>query len=325
MKALSLFSGGLDSILATKLLQLQGIEMEGVCFVSPFFDGKKAARAAENLKIFLYTVDIGEDLLSLLLSPPHGFGKGANPCVDCHILMVKKAASLMQKIGANFLVSGEVLGERPKSQSRWALNVVNEESGWGDYLLRPLTAKNLSPTFPEKKGWVKRDQLLGIKGRTRVVQLRLAEFLGISNFPTPAGGCLLTDPVFSKRVKDLLARGKLNLNEIELLKIGRHFRLEKTAKLIVARNKEENRKILQLATPGDFFLEVVGFPGPVALLRGEEHLILKAASVTSRYSDAPSTGVKVKYCQFPHAEERYVEVNRAEDEELETLRIGGRP
>jgi len=268
---------------------------------------------------------MGKDLLPLLLSPPHGFGKGANPCVDCHILMVKKAASLMQKIGAHFLVSGEVLGERPKSQSRWALKVVSEESGWGDYLLRPLTAKNLSPTFPEKKEWVKRDQLLGIKGRSRVVQLRLAESLGISNFPTPAGGCLLTDPVFSKRVKDLLAQGKLNLNEIELLKIGRHFRLEKTAKLIVARNKEENRKILELATPGDFFLEVAGFPGPVGLLRGEPHLILKAASVTSRYSDAPSTGVKVKYYQFPHTEERYVEVNRAEDEELEALRIGGRP
>jgi tRNA-specific 2-thiouridylase len=325
LKALSLFSGGLDSILATKLLQLQGIEMEGVCFVSPFFDGKKAIRAAENLKIRLYTVYMGEDLLTLLLSPPHGFGKGANPCVDCHILMVKKAASLMQKLGANFLVSGEVLGERPKSQSRWALNVVNEESGWGDYLLRPLTAKNLSPTFPEKRGWVKRDQLLRIKGRTRVVQLRLAESLGISDFPTPAGGCLLTDPVFSKRVKDLLARGKLNLNEIELLKIGRHFRLEKTAKLIVARNKEENKKILGLATPGDFLLVVVCFPGPVGLLRGEPHLILKAASVTSRYSDAPPTRIKVKYYQSPHTEERYVEVNPAEDEELEALRIGGGP
>ena len=325
MKAVSLLSGGLDSILATKLLQLQGIEMEAVCFVSPFFDGKKATRAAENLKILVHTIDIGEDLLSLLLSPPHGFGRGANPCIDCHILMVKKAASLMQKIGAHFLVSGEVLGERPKSQSRWALNVINEESGWGDYLLRPLTAKNLPPTFPEKKGWVKRDQLLGIKGRSRRIQLRLAESFGISDFPTPAGGCLLTDPVFSKRVKDLLARGKLNLNEIKLLKIGRHFRLEKTTKLIVARNKEENRKILELATPGDFFLEVVDFPGPVGLLRGEEDLILKAASVTSRYSDAPQTRVKVKYYQFPHGEERYVEVDRAENEELDALRIGGGP
>jgi hypothetical protein len=323
LKALSLFSGGLDSILATKLLQLQGIEMEGVCFISPFFGGKRAAIAAENLKIPLHTIDIGEYLLPLLLSPPHGFGKGANPCIDCHILMVKKAASLIPKIGAHFLVSGEVLGERPKSQSRWALNVVNEGSGWGDYLLRPLTAKNLSPTFPEKRGWVKRDQLLGIKGRSRRIQLSMAESLGISDFPTPAGGCLLTDPVFSKRVKDLLARGKLNLNEIELLKIGRHFRLEKTAKLVVARNKEENRKILQLATPGDFFLEVVNFPGPVALLRGEPHLILKAASVTSRYSDAPLTRTKVKYYQFPHTEERHVEVNRAEDKELEALRIGG--
>lgn len=324
MKALSLFSGGLDSSLATKLIQKQGIDVEGVCFISPFFNAKKAQRAAHNLKIYLHIIDIGKDLLTLLKSPLYGFGKGANPCIDCHILMVKKAASLMQKIGASFLISGEVLGERPKSQNRWALGIVGEKSGWGDYLLRPLTAKNLPPTLPEREGWVKRESLLGIKGRSRRSQLDMARISGIRNFPAPAGGCLLTDPIFSRRIKDLLAQGGLGLNDIELLKIGRHFRLAEEAKLIVGRNEKENKKILQLATEGDICLKVADYPGPIGLLRKKDNddNLLLAASIITRYSDASAGKAKVEYFSLPQKDKRYMEAISAEDEKLETLRIG---
>ncbi len=322
MKALSLFSGGLDSTLAAKFIQRQGIEVEGVCFTSPFFTPEKAKKAAQNLKIYLHTLDIGKDLLSLLRSPPHGFGKGANPCIDCHALMVKKAGSLMQKIGASFLISGEVLGERPKSQNRWALDIVKKESGWGDYLLRPLTAKNLAPTLPEREGWVKREELLEIKGRSRQAQLKMAKLLEIREFPTPAGGCLLTDPIFSRRIKDLLVRGKLNLNETELLKVGRHFRLGNRVKLIVGRNEEENRKILQLALAGDTCLQASDYAGPVGLLREkEDEMLLIAASIIIRYSDAPSSGGKVEYFKLSERKKEYLEAIPIEDEKLETLRI----
>lgn len=327
MKALSLFSGGLDSSLAAKIIQKQGIQIEGVCFTSPFFNAKKAEIAAHNLKIPLHVIDISTDLIVLLQSPVYGFGKGANPCIDCHILMVKKAGSLMQETGASFLISGEILGQRPKSQNRWALDIIGEKSGWKDHLLRPLTAKNLPPTLPEEEGWVKRENLLGIKGRTRRIQLEMARSLGIKNFPAPAGGCLLTDPIFSKKIKHLLGGGKLSLNEIELLKLGRHFLLKEGVKLIIGRNKTENTMILQLAIEGDICLQVVDYPGPIGLLRksnsGDEILLL-AASITARYSDAPHARTKVEYFSLPQKEKRYIEIIPIEDEKLETLRIGDR-
>jgi len=327
MKALSLFSGGLDSSLAAKIIQKQGIQVEGVCFISPFLNAKKAEIAAHELGIPLHIIDISTDLIVLLQSPLYGFGKGANPCIDCHILMVKKAGSLMQEIGASFLISGEILGQRPKSQNRWALDIVEGKSGWKDYLLRPLTARNLPPTLPEREGWVKRENLLGIKGRTRRVQLEMARSLGIKSFPTPAGGCLLTDPIFSKKIKHLLKGGKLSLNEIELLKLGRHFLLKEGVKLIIGRNKTENTMILQLAIEGDTCLQVVDYPGPIGLLRkrdaGDEILFL-AASITARYSDAPHVRTRVEYFGLPQKEKRYIEVTPAEDEKLETLKIGDR-
>jgi len=323
MKALSLFSGGLDSILSTKLIQHQGIDVEGVCFISPFFTAERGIKAARDINIHLHIMNIGKELLTLIKSPTYGFGKGANPCIDCHILMIKKAGSLMKKIGASFLITGEVLGERPKSQNRWALSIIGERSGFGDYLLRPLTAKNLPPTLPERKKWVEREKLLGIKGRGRRIQLELAKKLNIRNFSSPSGGCLLTDPVFSRRVKDLLARGKLNFNEVELLKIGRHLCLESRTKLIVGRNERENKKLLQLATPGDFCLRAADFPGPIGLLRGEEdeEIFRIAASIIGRYSDAPPREIKIEYHKLPEGEKRYLLVNSISDEEIEKLRI----
>jgi len=230
--------------------------------------------AADKLGILFHTEDITNEILSLLKSPPHGFGKGANPCIDCHIVMVKRAAVLVPKIKASFLITGEVLGERPKSQNRWALGVVEEESGWGNYLLRPLTAKNLAPTLPETKGWVNRE--------------------------------------------------KLNRNEIELLRVGRHFRLGKNSRLIVGRNEKENKSLLELTTPDDFRLQVVSFQGPISLLRGEidDNTLLKAASITCRYSDAPRDGATVVCYRVSGKEKKCLQVLPLEDEELELLRTG---
>ena len=323
MKAIALFSGGLDSTLSACIIKEQGIDVEGVCFISCFFTDKKAKEAAARLKIPLISVDITEELISLIKSPPHGFGKGANPCIDCHILMLRKAGSLMKKRGANFLITGEVLGERPKSQNRWALMLIARESGWEDYLLRPLTAKNLPPTLPERLGWVKRDKLYGIKGRSRKAQIELARKFKIEQFPTPAGGCLLTDPNFSRRVKYLLKTGIVNPGEIELLKVGRHFHLNHHTRIVVGRKKEENSKIKELATPGDIILRVKGFPGPTTLIRGtiDEEIIYKAASITARYSDAPGKTVDVEYHQIPGGEVRVIRVLPMDDGEIKKLRI----
>ncbi|MEA1964561.1 MAG: tRNA 4-thiouridine(8) synthase ThiI [Candidatus Aerophobetes bacterium] len=320
-KALSLFSGGLDSNLSTRFIQKQGIEVEGVCFTSPFFNAEKAEESAQELNIPLWTVDITRDIFCLLKFPPHGFGKGANPCIDCHLLMIKKAGSLMKEREASFLITGEVLGERPKSQNRAALNMIGKESGYGDYLLRPLTAKNLSPTLPEREGWVKRELLLGIKGRGRTTQLKLAQELNIKQYSSPAGGCLLTDPIFSRRIKNLLTRGRLSINEVELLKVGRHFCLGESTKLIVGRDEEENKKILQLALEGDLCFRVVGFPGPAGLLRGEEgEVIFKAASIIGRYSDSPLNKTTVEYYRVPEGRKISISALSIDNEELETLR-----
>ncbi|MBE0477560.1 tRNA 4-thiouridine(8) synthase ThiI [Candidatus Aerophobetes bacterium] len=325
MKALALLSGGLDSILSICLLKKQGIDIEAVCFTSVFFDDRRAKKVSEELEVPLTSIDITRKLLAIIKCPPHGFGKGANPCIDCHILMIKSAGSLMEKKEAKFLISGEVLGERPKSQSRKALKIIDVESGWGDYILRPLTAKNLPPTLPERKGWVNREKLMDIKGRCRKAQLELAENFQIKDFPTPAGGCLLTDPNFSLRVKYLLSTGKLNINEAKLLKLGRHFRINHQARVIVGRCREENFKIERLATPGDLILKVKEYPGPTALFRGNIsfELICKAASIVLRYSDAPDKLTEIEYYQIAEGKTNIVKTRRCMEEEIEKLRIEG--
>jgi len=324
MKALALFSGGLDSILSVCLIKQQGIEVEAVCFTSLFFDAKKAEKASSDLNIPLLKVDITEKLLPIIKSPPHGFGKGVNPCIDCHILMFKTAKKLMEKRKAKFLISGEVLGERPKSQNRKALKIIDKETELEGYILRPLTAKNLPPTVPEIQGWVEREKLLGIKGRSRKVQFELAKKFGIKDFPPPAGGCLLTDPNFSKRMKYLISTARLNENEIELLKIGRHFCLDRGARLVVGRNKKENLKIEKLAMPGDFIIKTKEYPGPTGLFRGilSYEPLCQAASIVARYSDAPGNKeVEVSYQRVQDREEKTIKVKCAKEEEIENLRI----
>lgn len=289
MKAVALFSGGLDSLLAVKLIQEQKTEVIGISFISPFFGSEKAQKGAYELRIPLEIVDLTEELMEMIKKPKYGFGKHLNPCLDCHILMTKKAGEFMRKIGASFVISGEVLGERPMSQNKQALRIIEGESGLKDYLLRPLSAKLLPLTVPEKEGWVDREKLLDIKGRSRKIQLSLAQKYGLIEFPTPSGGCLLTDPIFSQRLKELLTLNpNPTRNNLELLKYGRHFTFP-SARVVVSRNQSENEKLSFLLQPGDFLLELKNIPGPLTLVRGEfigEEVLQEAACLTVRYSKA---------------------------------------
>ncbi len=260
MRALALLSGGLDSLLAAKLILEQGIEVIGVAFSSPFFGAEKGKKAALQLGIPLIEVDITDEVIQLLERPKHGFGRHMNPCVDCHTLMVRKAGKMMKEQDAAFLVTGEVLGERPKSQNRQALEVVSRESGFDGYVLRPLSAKLLSPTVPEKKGWVEREKLLDIQGRSRRRQMALAQEYGIVDYPTPAGGCLLTDPAFSSRLRQLKKfKPNFQASDANLLKLGRHFWFDE-AWVVVSRNESENQEIEKFWKEGDYLVSVQNFP-----------------------------------------------------------------
>ncbi len=284
-KALALFSGGLDSILAVKLIQSQGIDVEAVVFISPFFNEKNAEQSAKMLGIKLYKIDITDKIIEVLKNPKYGFGKNLNPCIDCHLLMIKEAAKLMKKINAEFLITGEVVGERPKSQNYKALKIIEEQSGIKGKLLRPLSAKRLAPTEIEKKGIVAREKLLDIAGKNRKIQFKLAEKMGIKDFPTPAGGCLLTVQEFSNRLRISLKTGKLQPSEIDILKYGRHFLTENETKIIVGRNESENTKLLQLADNLHYILELKDSPGPLTVLQSsepQENEILQSASLTAR-------------------------------------------
>jgi len=242
--ALFLFSGGLDSILAVKLLQEQGIKVAGLTFVSYFFNSDLAKESAKNLDIKLKIIDFSDEHLDMVKNPQYGYGKAINPCIDCHILMLKKAKEISEKF--DFVATGEVLGERPMSQNKRALELIAEQSGLKDYLLRPLSAQLLEPTVPEKNGLVARNKLLDISGRSRKRQIVLAKKWGIKEYPTPAGGCLLTDFQFGRRLKELFkqwpdCRG----DDVRLLKLGRHFWV-KDNKIIVGRNQTENKEIKKL-------------------------------------------------------------------------------
>jgi tRNA-specific 2-thiouridylase len=290
MKALALFSGGLDSILAVKLLDEQGVDIEGVCFESPFFSAQKARQSARYIGLPLVVVDITERLLTIVLSPRHGYGKGLNPCIDCHTLMFRAAGEMLKGQGARFIISGEVLGQRPMSQNLRSLSVISRDSGFGDQILRPLSAKRLPETLPEREGWVNRERLLDLSGRSRRLQIELAARYGVAQYPSPAGGCLLTDVVFSRRLKDLITvNPTFSRRDLELLKQGRHFRISEKAKIVVGRNRRENEAIISLARREDALLTVESFPGPTVLVVGDptpEELEVVAA-ITVSYSDAP--------------------------------------
>jgi tRNA-specific 2-thiouridylase len=289
MKALCVYSGGLDSALAAALIRAQSIEVVALFFETPFFSSITARKFAQASGFPLRVVNITARHLEILKNPRHGYGQHMNPCIDCHTLMFRVAGELLEEEGAQFVVTGEVLGQRPMSQNRGALNLIARESGLGERLLRPLSAKHLALTLPEKEGWVNRELLGDFSGRSRKPQMALARRLNITAYPAPAGGCLLTEKNFSNRLRDLLAsKSDPEVREFELLKIGRHFRVAPHCKLIVGRNRGENDAIGCLAGKEDFILSTVTVPGPTVLVcgKGTEGFLPIAASVTAAYSDA---------------------------------------
>lgn len=330
IKAVALFSGGLDSILAVKLIREQRIEVRGVNFKTPFFGLDKAYAAIKNLDIDLEIIDITQELLEILRNPKHGFGKNMNPCIDCHALMFKKAGEYMTRIGASFILSGEVLGERPMSQNRNSLNIIERESGFEGRILRPLSALLLAETIPEKEGLVERNKLLDISGRSRKRQIELAAKMGIEDYPSPAGGCKLTEPAFSKRLRDLFTQGVFSLEEIELLKLGRHFRLSRDIKLVVGRNKEENKQLLNFFQNEDYLFEAKNLKGPVSLLKKgskvNNELIDKSCRITARYCDRneeENEEVDISYYSKSKELVRTMKVKPLIEDELEILRVQG--
>ncbi|MEM2098591.1 MAG: hypothetical protein QXU99_02425 [Candidatus Bathyarchaeia archaeon] len=302
VKALALFSGGLDSILATRIILNQGITVEAIHFATPFGSCKNenkcgVTETAKQLGVPLRIVDLGNDYLRVVRNPRFGYGKHINPCVDCKIFMLKKAKKYAKQIGANFIFTGEVLGERPMSQHFKALRIIEEESGLKGMLLRPLSARLLPETFAEQKGLVKREQLLDISGRSRKPQIALAKQFGITYYPTPAGGCLLTVKEYAARLRDLFKHKKrISLTEVALLRVGRHFRFGKN-KIIVGRNEAENKFLITQKLRSDYYFEVPDVGSPITLLQGlkTKKAIEVAAMLTAFYSDAKNDRVTVHF------------------------------
>jgi len=331
-KAIALLSGGLDSILATKLVLEQGIELEAVNFVTVFCTctakGKTclaSKSAADKLGIKLKVFEVSKDYFEIIKNPKYGYGRNMNPCLDCRIFMFKKAAQYMNETGASFIVTGEVLGERPMSQRRDAMQIIERDSGLKGLVLRPLSAKLFEPTIPEKTGIVNREAFLAVRGRSRKPQIQLADSLGINDYPCPAGGCLLTDSGFANRMKDLIRhKPDFTINDVQLLKLGRQFRLSPEAKLIVGRNQDENNRLLNLAKDGDLYFYPSEVRGPTGIGRGifNNNSLSISSSIIARYSDGKFNGqIKVLYRQIPRKEAASVTMSSLEVSELEKIRI----
>ena len=288
-KAVGLLSGGLDSSIAAKLMLDQGIEVHALSISMPWGCGapSRVVKLAEKLGIPLKIIPLADDYLSILTKPKYGFGSAHNPCIDCHIYMVKKAAAYMREIGASFVFTGEILGQRPMSQRRECLDWVEQDGGIPGRLLRPLSAKLLPVTIPEQEGIVDREKLLDISGRSRRQQYDLAARLGVDGFSSPGGGCLLTEKLFGARLKDVLKKGCPDIVSTAVLGIGRYFCLDDDTFVILGRDQDENEKLVRYAMPEDILLRPTVFPGPAALLRAkavtEAHVAL-AAGLSQFYS-----------------------------------------
>ena len=290
-KALGLCSGGLDSILSALVLQRQGIEVAWISFETPFFVADKARQASAMTGIPLTVVNITPVYLEMLKNPHCGYGKFMNPCLDCHTLMFRLAGNTMRSRDFDFLFSGEVLGQRPMSQTKPSLRYVEKNSGYDGYIVRPLSAKRLPETIPEKEGLLDREQLLDITGRSRKRQMQLAAEWGVKTYPAPAGGCLLTDKGYTTRLRELFEfQQNYTETELHLLKYGRHFRLSNGAKLIVGRMQHDNQHIQKHFNPeSDTLVKVQNFPGPLGLIPqgGDKATVFLAAAICAGYSKAP--------------------------------------
>ena len=335
-KAISLLSGGLDSLLATIVVTQQGIDVTAVTFMTHFgctmADTSSCSKDASSMEHkFGFTIKmchLSDKFYEIVKNPRFGHGKNMNPCLDCRILMVKEAKDLMYAIGADFIVTGEVLGQRPMSQRRDTFPVIDRETDLKGLVLRPLSAKLLKPTIPEIKGLVDREKLYGFSGRSRKPQIALAQELGLTEYPNASGGCLLTDPIYSHRLRDLLtSQNSPDMTDINLLRPGRHFRVSPDCKIIIGRNQGDNEKIMAYAGNSDYLLRVSHYSGPVALIKGmnpDQYLTI-AASLCARYSQARShRSVSVDVYQGKVEQEYLVstlEIKPAHEDEYDSIMV----
>ncbi len=327
-KAISLFSGGLDSILATELVRRQDIEVIAYNIKTPFGIPKKdgqteAQQAAETLKVPLVVQCVDKEYIKMLRNPQHGYGKNINPCIDCKIFILKQAKKYAKQVCADFMFTGEVLGERPMSQHGAALRTIEKEAGLEGKLLRPLSAKLMAETEAEKQGLVDRDKLLAIEGRSRKPQFELARQFCVKVYPSPAGGCLLTCEEYAKKLRDLFDhKTRVSVEDVALLRVGRHFRVGKS-KIVVGRNQAENIYLSEHRGRDDFLFEMPApIMGPTTLLQGPKTkaTIELAAKLTAFYCDAKTPKAMVKYGK--EALDKTVAVVVPNRENVDKLRVG---
>lgn len=334
MKAILLLSGGLDSTIAAEIMHREGLELFAVNFKTPFClcdrksyeggCGSHARKVADTLGIEFRMINPTGDFLEVLKKPKHGYGANMNPCIDCRILFFQKSKELMNEIGASFIITGEVLGQRPMSQFKKQMAIIEKESGLEGFVVRPLSAKLLPYTIPEKMGWINRERLLNIEGRSRKKQIALAKDLGINDYPCAAGGCLLTDPDYARKIRDLIKHNELNLLNINLLKTGRYFRLSDNARLIVGRDEAGNELLSSLAKEDDYIFRPLCINGPVAIGLGafDPEVIELSCKIVARYCDRDGNNkIEVCFRKFPVTEEKSISVGFFNEDELLKLRI----
>ncbi len=333
-QAIALLSGGLDSSLAVKMIIDQGIAVTAVHFTSPFCNctsknagcKNQAVKVSHEFGVPIQVIHKGMDYMRIVEDPPHGHGRGMNPCIDCRIYMLRKVKEMMAGSGASFVITGEVLGQRPMSQHRAAIRKIEKESGLEGLILRPLSAQHFPLTIPEREGIVDREKLLAFSGRSRKPQIDLAEKLGVKDYPCPAGGCLLTDPVIAARLRDLFAHvPDYDLADLHLLRIGRHFRLNLGLKVILGRNKLENEQIEALAKPGSVIFRPLDFRGPTCLASGnlETQTEEMIGELMARYCQEENPRYQIKK-QILEKEESFFFVNRkSAKKKAAGLPIGG--
>lgn len=329
--AVALLSGGLDSTLAILLMLRQGIEVTAITFLTHFGcdigdSSSCSSDSSGNALKYGFRVKhahLAGEFISIVKNPKHGHGKNMNPCIDCRILMLREAKEMMKLTGADFIVTGEVLGQRPMSQRRETFPLIDREAGLEGYVLRPLSANLLKPTVPEIEGIVQRAKLCAMSGRSRKPQMALASEFGLKEYPAPAGGCLLTDPAFSYRLKELLSHDPdPALRDYELLKLGRHFRLEGGLKAVVGRDESENGRLQALALNSDYAMRVPDVGSPLAILGGDagDSDLYTAASICARYSDAKRSE-SVNVAVQRGSEAFTLDVRPADEDLLDALRI----
>jgi tRNA-specific 2-thiouridylase len=330
-RAVALYSGGLDSTLAILAVMKQGIEVKAVTFLNHFgcdisdrsSCSKDPFSAALKFGFEVKLSHLSEKFIDIVKNPKFGHGKNMNPCMDCRILMLKEAKEFMLMTGSEFIVTGEVIGQRPMSQRRDALNIIDREAGLRGYVLRPLSAKLMKPTIAEEKNIVDRGMLFGFSGRSRKPQMALAKEYDLTDYPSPAGGCLLTEPNYSFRLRELLDHDPSpSLKDFHLLRLGRHFRLSQGCKIIVGRDRAENDAILGLSDDKSVYLRVQGYGSPIALIAGvaDEAGLRTAASICARYSDARGL-TEVDVTVSDDGSEYTISVSPADDDTVEELML----